>query len=140
MISLSLHDVLWLTAAVIKVSALLFAVEYLAILIYFSKKNLTAIQLRSVRKEGRHERTCVLVIAGIGLFVCTMLLLRQKETLHEMLSIVVCLAGMYMILSYGGSLTLRILKAFRTSRARRIFMGRLLKNFVTTSPSDASYL
>ncbi|MDE6220903.1 MAG: hypothetical protein K2G51_10840 [Lachnospiraceae bacterium] len=122
LISLSRHDVLWLTAAVIKVSLLLFAVEYLATLIYFSKKNLTAIQLRSVRKEGRHERTCVLVIAGIGLFVCAMLLLRQKDTLHEMLSIVVCLAGMYMILSYGGSLTLRILKAFRNLYCRKMIV------------------
>ncbi|MDE5825811.1 MAG: hypothetical protein K2H91_14195, partial [Lachnospiraceae bacterium] len=35
------------------------------------------------------------------------------DTLYEMLSIVVCLVGMYMILSYGGSLTLMILKMFQ---------------------------
>ena len=42
-----------------------------------------------------------------------MILLRQNGTLYEMLSIVVCLVGMYMILSYGGSLTLMILKVFK---------------------------
>ncbi|MDE7205078.1 MAG: ABC transporter permease [Lachnospiraceae bacterium] len=113
LVRFSLSDILRLIVTVIKASFLLFVVEYLVILIYFSKKDLSAIQLRSVRKEKRHETTCFLVVGGIGAFAYAMILLRRNDTLYEMLSIVVCLVGMYMILSYGGSLTLTILKMFQ---------------------------
>ena len=121
-IPFSLSDALWLTAAVVKVSFWLFAIEYLAILIYFSKKDLSAIQLRSVKKEGRHGRTCFLVIGGIGLIVYAMILLRRKDTLQEMISIVLCLAGMYMILAYGGSIVLAALKVFRNFYYRKMIV------------------
>lgn len=109
----SLSDVLWLAAMVVQESFWMFVVEYLVILIYFSKKDLSAMQLRGVKREKRHERTCFLVIAGIGLFVSAMMLLRRNNILYEMLSIAVCLVGVYMILAYGGSLALSILKVFR---------------------------
>lgn len=118
----SLSDVLWLAAMVGKVSFLMFVVEYLAVLIYFSKKDLSAMQMRSVKREKSHERTCFLVIVGIGLFVSAMMLLRRNNISYEMLSIAVCLVGMYMILAYGGSLALSILKVFRNFYYRNMIV------------------
>ena len=115
-------DVLGVAVTVVKVSFLLFLIEYLAILLYFSKRNLSAVQQRGVKRERRHERTWFLVIVGIALLACAVNLLRRGGVLYEMISIVACLAGMYMVLSYGGSLILMILKAFQDFYCRNMIV------------------
>ena len=70
-------------------------------------------RLREMKKEGRHNRTCFLVIGGIVLITASMRLLRRSELPYHFISMGICLAGVYMVMSYGGSLVLMLLKLFK---------------------------
>lgn len=112
-----------LVMTVIKMGGCLFAAQYLAILIYFSRRNLSAMQLRGVRRDGQHRIGCILVFGGIGLTVYAMILLLQhKDTLHELISMALCLVGMYLLLSYGGSIILMLLRLFHDFYYRNIIV------------------
>lgn len=70
-------------------------------------------RLREMKKEGRHNKTCFLVIGGIVLITASMRLLRRSGLPYRFISMGICLAGVYMVMSYGGSLVLMLLKLFK---------------------------
>lgn len=109
----SVPDVVLVIKLVMKVNFMLFLLEYPLILLYFCKRNLSEMRLREMKKEGRHNRTCFLVIGGIVLITASMRLLRRSELPYRFISMGICLTGVYMVMSYGGSLVLMLLKLFK---------------------------
>lgn len=109
----SVPDVVLVIKLVMKVNFMLFLLEYPLILLYFCKRNLSEMRLREMKKEGRHNRTCFLVIGGIVLITASMCLLRRSELPYRFISMGICLTGVYMVMSYGGSLVLMLLKLFK---------------------------
>lgn len=112
-IAVSVSDVVQIIKIVMKVNLMLFLLEYPLVLLYFCKRNLSEMRLRETKKEGRHNRTCFLVIGGIVLIIVSMRLLRRSGVPYHFLSMGICLAGVYMVISYGGSLVLMLLKLFK---------------------------
>ncbi len=113
LIAVSALDVVQIIKIVMKVNLMLFLLEYPLVLLYFCKRNLSEMRLREMKKEGRHNRTCFLVIGGIVLIIASMRLLRRSGVPYHFLSMGICLAGVYMVMSYGGSLVLMLLKLFK---------------------------
>lgn len=113
LVAVSVPDVVQVIKLVIKVNLMLFLLEYPLVLLYFCKRNLSEMRLREMKKEGRHNRTCFLVIGGIVLITASMRLLRRSELPYRFISMGICLAGVYMVMSYGGSLVLMLLKLFK---------------------------
>ena len=113
LIEVSALDVVQIIKIVMKVNLMLFLLEYPLVLLYFCKRNLSEMRLREMKKEGRHNRTCFLVIGGIVLIIASMRLLRRSGVPYHFLSMGICLAGVYMVMSYGGSLVLMLLKLFK---------------------------
>ena len=113
LIAVSVPDVVQIIKIVMKVNLMLFLLEYPLVLLYFCKRNLSEMRLRETKKEGRHNRTCFLVIGGIVLITASMRLLRRSELPYRFISMGICLAGVYLGLSYGGSLVLMLLKLFK---------------------------
>lgn len=113
LIAVSAPDVVQIIKIVMKVNLMLFLLEYPLVLLYFCKRNLSEMRLREMKKEGRHNRTCFLVIGGIVLIIASMRLLRRSGVPYHFLSMGICLAGVYMVMSYGGSLVLMLLKLFK---------------------------
>ena len=111
--AVSVPDVVWVIKLVMKVNFMLFLLEYPLILLYFCKRNLSEMQLREMKKEWRHNRTCFLVIGGIVFITASMCLLRRSELPYRFISMGICLTGVYMVMSYGGSLVLMLLKLFK---------------------------
>lgn len=111
--AVSVPDVVWVIKLVMKVNYMLFLLEYPLVLLYFCKRNLSEMQLREMKKEWRHNRTCFLVIGGIVLITASMCLLRRSELPYRFISMGICLTGVYMVMSYGGSLVLMLLKLFK---------------------------
>ena len=119
-IAFSASDALAVLGTVVKINLLLFLLELPLLVLYFSKRDLSDMQLREVRKEQKHDRTCFLAIGGGGLIVCAMRLLRQDGLLEHLISMAVCLTGIYIVMSFGGSLILMLLKLFRRFYHRHI--------------------
>ena len=113
LVAVSVPDVVQVIKLVMKVNLMLFLLEYPLVLLYFCKRNLSEMRLREMKKEGRHNRTCFLVIGGIVLITASMRLLRRSELPYRFISMGICLAGVYMVMSYGGSLVLMLLKLFK---------------------------
>ncbi len=113
LIAVSVPDVVQIIKIVMKVNLMLFLLEYPLVLLYFCKRNLSEMRLREMKKEGRHNRTCFLVIGGIVLITASMCLLRRSEPPYRFISMGICLTGVYMVMSYGGSLVLMLLKLFK---------------------------
>lgn len=113
LVAFSAPDVVQVIKLVTKVNFMLFLLEYPLVLLYFCKRNLSEMRLREMKKEGRHNRTCFLVIGGIVLITASMRLLRRSELPYRFISMGICLAGVYMVMSYGGSLVLMLLKLFK---------------------------
>ena len=113
LVAFSVPDVVLVIKLVMKVNFMLFLLEYPLILLYFCKRNLSEMRLREMKKEGRHNRTCFLVIGGIVLITASMRLLRRSELPYRFISMGICLTGVYMVMSYGGSLVLMLLKLFK---------------------------
>lgn len=113
LIAVSVPDVVQIIKIVMKVNLMLFLLEYPLVLLYFCKRNLSEMRLREMKKEGRHNRTCFLVIGGIVLIIASMRLLRESGLPYRFISMGICLAGVYMVMSYGGSLVLMLLKLFK---------------------------
>ena len=113
LIAVSVPDVVQIIKIVMKVNLMLFLLEYPLVLLYFCKRNLSEMRLRETKKEGRHNRTCFLVIGGIVLIIASMRLLRESGLPYRFISMGICLAGVYMVMSYGGSLVLMLLKLFK---------------------------
>lgn len=113
LVAFSAPDVVQVIKLVMKVNFMLFLLEYPLVLLYFCKRNLSEMRLREMKKEGRHNRTCFLVIGGIVLITASMRLLRRSELPYRFISMGICLAGVYMVMSYGGSLVLMLLKLFK---------------------------
>ncbi|MEY8327046.1 FtsX-like permease family protein [Lachnospiraceae bacterium 54-11] len=109
LVAFSVPDVVQVIKLVMKVNFMLFLLEYPLVLLYFCKRNLSEMRLREMKKEGRHNRTCFLVIGGIVLITASMRLLRRSELPYRFISMGICLAGVYMVMSYGGSLVLMLL-------------------------------
>lgn len=112
-ITVSLSDVLWIIGTVVKASFILFFIEWVAILLYFCKRDLSGLQVREMKKEGKPGISCFLLIGGIALFVYAMDLLKREDILYHFISMIICLSGMYVIMSFGGSLILILLKMFK---------------------------
>ena len=104
--AVSVADVVQVIKLVMEVNLMLSLLEYPLVLLYFCKRNLSEMQLREMKKEGRHNRTCFLVIGGIVLITASMRLLRRSELPYRFISMGICLTGVYLGLSYGGSLVL----------------------------------
>ena len=113
LIEVSALDVVQIIKIVMKVNLMLFLLEYPLVLLYFCKRNLSEMRLREMKKEGRHNRTCFLVIGGIVLIIASMRLLRESGLPYRFISMGICLAGIYMVMTYGGSLVLMLLKLFK---------------------------
>lgn len=111
--AVSVPDVVQVIKLVMKVNFILFLLEYPLLLLYFCKRNLSEMRLREMKKEGRHNRICFLVIGGIVLITASMRLLRRSGLPYRFISMGICLAGVYLGLSYGGSLVLMLLKLFK---------------------------
>ena len=111
--AVSVPDVVQVIKLVMKGKLMLFLLEYPLVLLYFCKRNLSEMRLREMKKEGRHNRTCFLVIGGIVLITASMRLLRRSELPYRFISMGICLTGVYMVMSYGGSLVLMLLKLFK---------------------------
>lgn len=112
-ITVSLSDVLWIIGTVVKASFILFFIEWVVILLYFCKRDLSGLQVREMKKEGKPGISCFLLIGGIALFVYAMDLLKKEDILYHFISMIICLSGMYVIMSFGGSLILILLKMFK---------------------------
>lgn len=112
-ITVSLSDVLWIVGTVVKASFLLFFIEWVVILLYFCKRDLSGLQVREMKKEGKPGISCFLLIGGIALFAYAMDLLKKADILYHFISMIICLTGMYIIMSFGGSLILILLKMFK---------------------------
>ncbi len=106
-------DILWIPGTVVKISFLLFFIEWVIMLLYFCKRDLSGFWLREMKKEGKPGWSCFLVIGGIALFVYAMELLKRENILYHFISMIICLAGIYTIMSFGGSLILILLKLFK---------------------------
>ncbi len=113
LVTVSVADVVQVIKLVMKVNLMLFLLEYSLVLLYFCKRNLSEMRLREMKKEGRHNRTCFLVIGGIALITTSMSLLRRSGLPYHFISMGICLAGVYIVMSYGGSLMLMLLKLFK---------------------------
>ena len=113
LVAFSAPDVVQVIKLVTKVNFMLFLLEYPLVLLYFCKRNLSEMRLREMKKEGRHNRTCFLVIGGIVLITASMRLLRRSGLPYHFISIGICLAGVYIVMLYGGSLVLMLLKLFK---------------------------
>ena len=113
LVAVSVADVVQVIKLVMKVNLMLFLLEYPLVLLYFCKRNLSEMRLRETKKEGRYNRTCFLVIGGIVLIIASMRLLRESGLPYRFISMSICLAGVYMVMSYGGSLVLMLLKLFK---------------------------
>lgn len=113
LVAFSVPDVIQVIKLVMKVNFMLFLLEYPLVLLYFCKRNLSEMRLREMKKEGSHNRTCFLVIGGIVLITASMRLLRRSGLPYHFISMGICLAGVYMVMSYGGSLVLMLLKLFK---------------------------
>ena len=111
--AVSVPDVVQVIKLVMKGKLMLFLLEYPLVLLYFCKRNLSEMRLREMKKEGRHNRTCFLVIGGIVLITASMRLLRRSGLPYRFISMGICLVGVYMVMSYGGSLVLMLLKLFQ---------------------------
>lgn len=111
--AVSVADVVQVIKLVMKVNFMLFLLEYPLVLLYFCKRNLSEMQLREMKKEGRHNRTCFLVIGGIVLIAVSMRMLKRSGLPYRFVSMGICLAGVYVSLSYGGSLVLMLLRLFK---------------------------
>ena len=112
-ITVSLSDVLWIIGTVVKASFLLFFIEWIVILLYFCKRDLSRLQVREMKREGKPGISCFLLIGGIALFTYAMSLLKRENILYHFISMIICLTGMYIIMSFGGSLILILLKMFK---------------------------
>ncbi|MCM1181783.1 MAG: hypothetical protein NC337_00215 [Roseburia sp.] len=106
-------DTLQVLGDVVRVNLILFSAELPLILLYFGKRDLSGMQRREVKRERRHDRTWFLAVGGVVLVSGAMRLLRQENFLYHFVSITVCLAGVYLLMSFGGSLILLILKCFK---------------------------
>lgn len=113
LMAVSVPDVVQIIKIVMKVNLMLFLLEYPLVLLYFCKRNLSEMRLRETKKEGRHNRTWFLVVGGIVLIIASMRLLRESGLPYHFISMGICLAGVYMVMSYGGSLVLMLLKLFK---------------------------
>lgn len=113
LVTVSVADVVQIIKLVMKVNLMLFLLEYPLVLLYFCKRNLSEMRLREMKKEGRHNRTCFLVNGGIALITTSMSLLRRSGLPYHFISMGICLAGVYIVMSYGGSLMLMLLKLFK---------------------------
>ena len=113
LVTVSVADVVQIIKLVMKVHLMLFLLEYPLVLLYFCKRNLSEMRLREMKKEGRHNRTCFLVNGGIALITTSMSLLRRSGLPYHFISMGICLAGVYIVMSYGGSLMLMLLKLFK---------------------------
>ena len=113
LVTVSVADVAQIVQLVVKASFMLFLLEYPLVLLYFCKRNLSEMRLREMKKEGRYNRTCFLVIGGIALITTSMSLLRRSGLPYHFISMVICMVGVYIVMSYGGSLVLMLLKLFK---------------------------
>ena len=113
LVAVSAADVVQVIKLVMKINLMIFLLEYPLVLLYFCKRNLSEMRLRETKKEGRHNRTCFLVVGGIVLIIVSMRLLRRSGFSYHFISMGICLAGVYMVMSYGGSLVLMLLKLFK---------------------------
>lgn len=109
----SMTDIWQVIGAVVRINVVLFFLELPLIFLYFCKRDLSGMQKRQTRKERKHGITGFLAIVGIGLIACAMDLLKRGEILYHFISMVICLAGIYLFMSFGGSLILMLLKVFK---------------------------
>lgn len=105
-------NVVWIISSIVKTCFALAVLEYSIAFIYFRKCDLTQMQLRGIKRENKHERTWIIGGMGFCLIIYAVSLIK-KEILSRFLSMVVCLCGVYILMSFGGSLLLKLIKVFK---------------------------
>ncbi|MCM1540834.1 MAG: ABC transporter permease [Blautia sp.] len=106
-------DIIWIVGSVVKTCFILAVLEYAIAFIYFRKWDLTQMQLRGVKREKKHERTWIIGGLGFYLIIFAVNLTKNKDIASRFLSMAVCLCGVYILMSFGGSLLLKLIKVFK---------------------------
>lgn len=118
--TVSFADIFQIIKIVVKINSALFLFEYPLILLYFCKRDLTDMQIRESKKEGRYNRTGFLVVGGIGLIIAAMRLLQESRLSWHFVSMGISLTGVYICMAYGGSLLLMLIKLFKNFYYRHV--------------------
>ena len=106
-------NVVWIIGSIVKTCFVLDILEYAIAFIYFRKWDLTQMQLRGIKREKKHERTWIIGGLGFGLIIYAVNLIKNEEILSRFFSMAVCLCGVYILMSFGGSLLLKLIKVFK---------------------------
>lgn len=106
-------NVTWIVSSIVKTCFALVVLEYAIAFIYFRKRDLTQMQLRGIKREKKHERTWIVGCLGVYLIIYAVDLTRNEEILIRFFSMAVCLCGIYIVMSFGGSLLLKLIKGFK---------------------------
>lgn len=105
-------SIVWIVSSVIKTGFALAILAYSVAFLYFHKRDLTQMQLRGIKREKKHERTWILGGLGLCLIFYAVTLLK-KDMLSRFFSMAVCLCGVYILMSFGGSLFLKLIRMFK---------------------------
>lgn len=112
----------WIISSIVKTCFALAVLEYTIAFIYFRKWDLTQMQLRGIKREKRHERTWIIGGLGFCLIIYAVNLIKNEDILSRFFSMAICLCGIYILMSYGGGLLLKLIK---------IFKGYYFRNFLS---------
>lgn len=106
-------NVVWIISSIVKTCFALAVLEYTIAFIYFRKWDLTQMQLRGIKREKKHERTWIIGGLGLCLIIYAANLIKNEDILSRFFSMAVCLCGVYILMSFGGSLLLKLIKVFK---------------------------
>lgn len=106
-------NIIWIVGSIVKTCFALAILEFVIAFIYFRKWDLTQMQLRGIKKEKKHERTWGIGGLGFCLIIYAVNLTKNEDLLIRFISMAVCLCGVSILMSYGGSLLLKLIKAFK---------------------------
>lgn len=106
-------NIIWIVGSIVKTCFALAILEYAIAFVYFRKWDLTQMQMRGIKREKKHERTWIIGGLGFCLIVYAINLTKSEDLLSRFISMAVCLCGIYILMSFGGSLLLKLIKAFK---------------------------
>lgn len=76
----------WIISSIVKTCFALAVLEYTIAFIYFRKWDLTQMQLRGIKREKRHERTCIIGGLGFCLIIYAVNLIKNEDILSRFFS------------------------------------------------------
>ena len=106
-------NIIWIVGSIVKTCFALVVLEYVIAFVYFRKWDLTQMQMRGIKREKKHERTWIIGGLGFCLIIYAINLTKSEDLLSRFISMAVCLCGIYILMSFGGSLLLKLIKAFK---------------------------